>query len=79
MLDRLRFYFDEYFSNATKSTAKNLFLIVVSVRFAHKHSLSKLSCTSLNAYYYMLKTDRLNHESWMDATLSKALKIVFGR
>ncbi len=73
------------FRNATKPTARNLFLIVVSilaldifrsVRFAHRHVLSKLSDTSLNAYYYALKTDRLDHESWRDVTLSKALKAV---
>ena len=84
-MDRLKNYFNEYFSDATKPTARNLFLIVVSilaldifrsVRFAHRHVLSKLSDTSLNAYYYALKTDRLDHESWRDVTLSKALKVV---
>ncbi len=72
----------------TKPTARNLFLIVVSiltldifrsVRFAHRHALTKLSDTSLNAYYYALKTDRPNHEAWRDVTLSKALKVVPGQ
>ncbi len=85
VLDRLKSYFDEYFSDATKPTARNLFLIIVSilaldifrsVRFAHRHVLAKLSATSLNAYYYALKTDRLDHESWRNVTLSKALKAV---
>ncbi len=85
VLDRLKSYFDEYFSDATKPTARNLFLIVVSiltldifrsVRFAHRHVLSKLSSTSLNAYYYTLKTDRASHASWMGVTVSKALKAV---
>ena len=85
VLDRLKSYFDEYFSDATKPTARNLFLIIVSilaldifrsVRFAHRHVLAKLSDTSLNAYYYALKTDRLDHESWRNVTLSKALKAV---
>lgn len=85
VLDRLKSYFNEYFSDATKPTARNLFLIVVSilaldifrsVRFAHKHVLSKLSGTSLNAYYYALKTDALNPDSWRIVTLSKALKAV---
>ena len=85
VLDRLKSYFDEYFSDATKPTARNLFLIVVSilsldifrsVRFAHRHVLSKLSDTSLNAYYYALKTGRLDHETWRDVILSKALKAV---
>ncbi len=85
VVDRLKSYFDEYFTNATKPTAKNLFLIVVSVlaldvfcsvRFAHRHMLSKLSDTSLNAYYYALKTDRFDHEAWRCVTASKALKAV---
>ncbi len=85
VLDRLKNYFNEYFSDATKPTARNLFLIVVSilaldifrsVRFAHRHVLSKISDTSLNAYYYAPKTNRLDHESWRDVTLSKALKAV---
>ncbi len=84
-MDRLKSYFDEYFRDVTKPTARNLFLIVISilaldifrsVRFAHRHVLSKLSDTSLNAYYYALKTDRLNHESWRDVTVSKALSTV---
>ncbi len=88
VLDRLKNYFNEYFSNATKPTARNLFLIVVSilaldifrsVRFAHRHVLSKLSDTSLNAYYYALKTDRVDHASWRDVTVSKALRAVLGR
>jgi len=85
VLDRLKYYFDEYFPDATKPTARNLFLIVVSilaldifrsVRFAHRHVLSKLSGTSLNAYYYALKTDRMDHASWRNVTASKALMAV---
>ncbi len=88
VLDRLKSYFNEYFLDATKPAAKNLFLIVISilaldifrsVRFAHRHVLSKISDTSLNAYYYTLKTDRMDHQSWRDVTLSKALKIVPGQ
>ncbi len=88
VLDRLRSYFDEYFSDATKPTARNLFLIVISILTldifrsvcsAHRHVLSKLSDTSLNAYYHALKTDRLNHGSWRDVTVSKALKAVPGQ
>lgn len=85
VLDRLKSYFDEYFSDATRPTARNLFLIVVSilaldifrsVRFAHSHVLSRLSDTSLNAYYYALKTDSLDHGAWRDVTVSKALRTV---
>ena len=54
VLDRLKSYFNEYFSNATKPTSRNLFLIIVSIlaldifrsaRFAHRHVLSKLPDT----------------------------------
>ncbi len=85
VLDRLKSYFNEYFLDATKPTAKNLFLIVVSilaldvfrsVRFAHRHVLSKLSGTSLNAYYYALKCGRLNPGAWRDVTVSKVLRTV---
>ena len=85
VLDRLKSYFNEYFSDVSKPTARNLFLIVVSilaldifrsVRFAHRHMLSKLSDTSLNAYYYVLKTDSIDHESWRDVTVAKALRTV---
>ena len=88
VLDRLKSYFDEYFPDATKPTARNLFLIIVSiltldifrsVRFAHGHVLSKLSDTSLNAYYYALKTERMDHDSWRDVTVSKALRAVPGQ
>lgn len=88
VLDRLKSYFDEYFLDATKPTARNLFLIVVSilaldifrsVRFSHRHVLSRLSGTSLNAYYYALKTDRTDHASWRDVTASKALRAVPGQ
>lgn len=88
VLDRLKSYFDEYFLDTTKPTARNLFLIVISIlaldifrsiRSAHRHVLSKLSDTSLNAYYYALKTDKLRHGSWSDVTLSKALRVVPGQ
>ncbi len=41
--------------------------------------LSKLSSTSLNAYYYALKIDRLDNGAWRDVTLSKALRAVPGQ
>ena len=85
VLNRLKSYFNEYFSDATRPTARNLFLIIVSilaldtfrsVRFAHRHVLTKLSRTSLNAYYYALRTDGLDHGAWRDVTVSKALGVV---
>lgn len=84
-MDRLNAYFCEYFSDATKPTARNLFLLVVtiltldtfrSVRFAHGHVLSKLANTSLNAYYYTLKTEHCDHSRWSNTTVSKAMGVV---
>lgn len=84
-MDRLNTYFCEYFSGATKPTARNLFLLIItiltldtfrSVRFAHSHVLSKLADTSLNAYYYTLRTDSCDHSRWSDTTVSKVVKVV---
>ncbi len=72
VLNRLKFYFDEYFSDATKPATRNLFLIIVNILvldsfhsayFANGRVFSKLSGTSLNAYYYTLKADKPGHES----------------
>ena len=49
-----------------------------SVRFAHSHVISKLSHTSLNAFYYTLKTDTYDHSAWNDVTVSKAVRTVPG-
>jgi len=38
--------------------------------------ISKLTNTSLNAFYYTLKTDRYDHTSWNDVTTSKALQLI---
>ena len=85
VLNRLFFYFQDYFFNATKPTARNLFLLVISiltlesfrsVRFAHSHVISRLADTSLNAFYYTLKTDAYDHSVWKDVTVSKAVHIL---
>ncbi len=85
ILDRLNTYFDEYFSDTTKPTARNLFLLVIailtldtlrSVRFAHVHVLSKLVDTSLNAYYYSFKAGDCDHSRWGDTTASKAVRTI---
>ncbi len=47
-----------------------------SVRFAHSHVISRLSGTSLNAFYYTLKTDAYDHSVWNDVTVSKAVRAV---
>lgn len=47
-----------------------------SVRFAHSHVISRLSDTSLDAFYYTLKTDAYDHSVWNDVTVSKAVQAV---
>lgn len=84
-MDRLKLYFDEYFSDTSKPTARNLFLLILSiltldtfrsVRFAHRHVLSRISDTSLNAYYYTLKSETWDHSAWSDVTVRKVLKVI---
>ena len=85
VFNRLFFYFQDYFSNASTPTARNLFLLVISiltldifrsVRFAHSHVISRLSDTSLNAFYHTLKTDAYDHSLWNDVTVSKAVRTI---
>ncbi len=87
VFNRLFLYFQDYFSNASKPTACNRFLLVISiltldifrsVRFAHSHVISRRSGTSLNAFYYTLKTDAYDHSVWNDVTVSKAVRAVPG-
>lgn len=40
--------------------------------------ISRLSDTSLNAFYYTLKTDAYDHSVWNDVTVSKAVQAVPG-
>lgn len=40
--------------------------------------ISRLSDTSLNAFYYTLKTDAYDHSVWNDVTVSKAVQVVPG-
>ena len=87
VFNRLFLYFQDYFSNASRPTARNLFLLVISiltldifrsVRFSHSHVISRLSDTSLNAFYHTLKTDSYDHSAWNDVTVSKAVRAIPG-
>ncbi len=49
-----------------------------SVRFAHNHVISRLSDTSLNTFYYTLKTDAYDHSVWNDVTVAKVIWAVPG-
>ena len=84
-MNRLFSYFEDYFFTAAKPTARNLFLLVLSiltldtfrsVRFAHSHVISKMTDTSLNSFYYSLKTDAVDHLAWNDVTTQKALSVI---
>lgn len=84
-MNRLFSYFNDYFFGTTKPTARNLFLVILailtldtfrSVSFAHRHVISKMSKTSLNAFYYMLQTDTFEHFAWNDITTRKALSVI---
>ncbi len=85
ILNRLFSYFKDYFFGITKPTTRNLFLVILvlltldtfrSVKFAHRHVISKLSKTSLNAFYYTLQTDAFEHSLWNDVTTKKALSVI---
>lgn len=87
VFNRLFLYFQDYFSNASKQTARNLFFLVISiltldifrsVHFVHSHVISKLSDTSLNAFYYTLKMNAYTHSVWNDVTVSKEVRSVPG-
>lgn len=58
VLDRLKSYFDEYFSDATKPTARNLFLIVVSVLTLDTSVLYSLHT---GTYFQNFQTHRSMH------------------
>ena len=85
ILHRLFLYFRNYFSENTKPTMMNLFLIVISIitldsfrsiRFAHSHVISKLTGTSLNAFYSTLKNEKVDHHKWNDVTAQKATSLI---
>ena len=47
-----------------------------SLQLFYSHVIPRLSDTSLNAFYYTLKTDAHNHSVWNDVTVSKAVRAV---
>jgi len=72
VMDRLKSYFVEYFSDATKPIARNPFFIVVSiltldifrsVRFAHRYVLSKLSMVSILLSFQVLSDGSIRYLS----------------
>ena len=84
-MNRLFSYFSDYFIGIPKPTAENLFLLILSIlvldsfrslRFAYRLLISKVTSTSLNAFYYTLKTDSVDHRMWNDVTTRKALSVI---
>lgn len=78
-------YFRPYFFKLSVPTARNLFLILLSVltldhfrsvRFAHRQVISKLADTSLNAFYYSLNSAPYDHHLWNDVTVRKSLDVI---
>ena len=47
-----------------------------SLRFAYRLLISKVASTSLNAFYYTLKTDSVDHRMWNDVTTGKTLSVI---
>ena len=84
-MNRLFSYFSDYFIGIPKPTAENLFLLILSilvldsfrsVRFAYRLLISKVTSTSLNAFYYTLKTDSVEHRAWNGVSGRKALSVI---
>ena len=67
-------------SDQTKIHTKRDDILVLDIfrseRFAQSHVIARLSDTSLNAFYYTLKTDAYDHSVWNDVTVSKAVQAV---
>lgn len=85
IIHRLFLYFRQYFFGISIPTARNLFLVILSVlslehfqsvRFAHRQVISKLSETSLNAIYYSINDARYDYHLWNDVTVQKSLAVI---
>lgn len=84
-LNRLFWFFWNYFQNASMPTAENLFLLVISmlalesfrsIRFAWIHIISKFTDKSLNSFYYTLAYAAFDHHRWIAVTARLALGCV---
>lgn len=85
VLNRLFWFFQNYFRNAAIPTVENLFLLVVSmlaldtfhsVRYAWMHIISKFTKKSLNSFYYTLEHAAFEHQKWASVTARLALRTV---
>ena len=81
VLNKLFWFFQHYFKDATIPTMENLFLVVVSilvldtfhsVRYAWMHVISKLSGKSLNSFYHTLEQAPFKHREWGAVTAEYA-------
>ena len=82
---KLFLYFRNYFKDATRSTAENLFLLVISIlalesfrsiHFACLHIMKKIIDKSLNSFYYTLDYARFEHHQWMAVTARLVLSCI---
>ncbi len=85
ILNKLFWFFQHYFKDATIPTMENLFLVVVSklvldtfhsVRYAWVHVISKLTGKSLNSFYHTLGQAPFDHLQWGSVTARYALDTV---
>lgn len=85
ILNRLFWFFQNYFRDAAIPTMENLFLLAVSmlaldtfhsVRYAWMHLISKFTEKSLNSFYYTLEHAACEHRQWASVTARLALRTV---
>lgn len=81
ILNKLFWFFQHYFKDATIPAMENLFLVVVSilvldtfhsVRYAWMHIISKLTGKSLNSFYHTLEQAPFDHSKWGSVTAEYA-------
>lgn len=84
-MNRLFWYFQDYFCDATLPSMENLFLLVLSmlaldcfhsVRFAWLHLISRFTNKSLNSFYYTLEHGTFDHSRWPLVSARRALSVI---
>ena len=85
VIGRLREYFSPYLAMLTKPSGNKLFLLLLSllaIQFAtsinhlYRRFLSKISYTSLNAYYYLLSQTEMPLDKFAQTTIRLALSLI---
>lgn len=85
ILNKLFWFFQHYFKDATVPTMENLFLVVVSIlvldtfhsiRYAWIHVISQLTGKSLNSFYHTLNQAPFDHLQWSQVTAGYACRTI---